>query len=134
VNTPSSWVAALPSINGSNANTKAYKLEHNGVEGSEGATFVGGDPTPAPQYMHIVVTYNSSTDETNAYFNAVSPGSLTVGASPTGTPVPRISWNHNTAGITDGGDEFSWWNRALSQDDIDFLYNTGSGRAFSEFD
>lgn len=102
------------------------------VDGSN--TDTGATVLSAATWYFVALTYSATA--VNAYLNGSGTPEVTATrtASYTGGNVTRIG----VSGLTGQqmlGSEVAWgvWSRVLSAADMTFLYNSGNGRAFSEF-
>lgn len=96
------------------------------------ATF--GGAAAINTWYFIIIQHDASGNEIGISINAgVIDTAATTGA-PNDTANPLYMGGHPTVGrYLDGElDEWFFWREKLSQDEIDWLYNTGSGRTFSD--
>jgi hypothetical protein len=76
-------------------------------------------------WKHSVVTYEKASGTIRYYFNGVlakEQTSLDLGLAPTDIEV-TVGGNYNFTGLVGKIDELRFYNRALTQNDIKFLYN-----------
>ncbi len=105
-------------------------LANNLAESSEAIT----GTVSAATWQHLVLVYDSVAQVTTLYFNATpaSGPAMTI-ASSREAPASFVLGSRLAGGqYVDGiGDEVGLWNRALSQGEVNVLYNGGAGITYS---
>jgi hypothetical protein len=83
-------------------------------------------------WYHIVITCDGTdTSNLELFIDATSQGSKTLADSE--QVINKIGWIGYTSGYpNDKLDEFSIWDAELTTDEIDWLYNSGDGRKYSD--
>lgn len=117
-------------------NENVYFEVHNDSTG-EGVAFVT-DPfdNVADTWVHIVGVYNGTN--VMVYANAVVGGTVgTLSGNTDSSTDPMVIGAENTAGQNSWlghVDEVAIWSKALTQTDIDALYNSGNALSYDSFD
>ena len=86
-------------------------------------------------WYFVTVYHDATANEIGVSVNGgtIDTASHTTGVNDDTSEFNLGAWEDHTTNFLDGAlDEVVVWNKVLSQDEIDWLYNLGSGRAFSD--
>ena len=146
INSASLFIAQeiIASINTYNGSPQIF-IQSNGFlnfeKNSDGDGSILTSTYPTDTWIYLTMTYDSSTGTVSGYVNGTLIG-ISTSVSLFSTSIEIDLFNNGTGGTGTPGsnssfagkiDEWGFWNKCLTQNDINKLYNSGNALPFGSF-